>query len=99
MIKFNNYNLRKIGNKILITPIKNGVPNMKKVTVLEGIAINFWNLIENEESIISIIDLLAKEYNVDKNLITKDLLNFLEQLKLNEVILEYSTEERIENKK
>ncbi len=72
---------REVAGEDLLVPIKGTLVDMKKLYVQEGIGSFIWGLIDGEKSLLSILDDVVKEYDVDAEQAESDLLQFVASLR------------------
>ena len=76
-----NFMLKKVGNEYMIIPTSNKNVNISKIFNTNETGAFIFNNLEDNKSLDEILDLLKKEYNAPKDVLEKDLYEFVEELK------------------
>lgn len=73
--------LKKVGNEYMIIPTNNNKVLMNKIFNINVVGADIYKSLENGLSINETIDELLKEYDIDKETLTNDVLEFVEELR------------------
>ena len=73
--------LKKVGNEYMIIPTNNSKVLMNKIFNINEVGADIYKSLENGLSIAETIDELLKEYEIDKETLTNDILEFVEELR------------------
>ncbi len=73
--------LKKVGNEYMIIPTNNNKVLMNKIFNINEVGADIYKSLENGLSIAETIDELLKEYEIDKETLTNDVLEFVEELR------------------
>ncbi len=73
--------LKKVGNEYMIIPTNNKKVLMNKIFNINEVGADIYKTLENGLSINETIDELLKEYDIDKETLTNDVLEFVEELR------------------
>lgn len=73
--------LKKVGNEYMIIPTNNNKVLMNKIFNINEVGADIYKTLENGLSIAETIDKLLKEYDIDKDTLTNDVLEFVEELR------------------
>ena len=73
--------LKKVGNEYMIIPTNNNKVLMNKIFNINEVGADIYKTLGNGLSIAETIDELLKEYDVDKETLTNDVLEFVEELR------------------
>lgn len=73
--------LKKVGNEYMIIPTNNNKVLMNKIFNINEVGADIYKTLENGLSIAETIDELLKEYEIDKETLTNDVLEFVEELR------------------
>ncbi len=71
---------RKTGVEFVLVPVANNIADMNSVYTLNETGAFIWETIDGEKNIGEIIDLVAGEYEVDRDTAAKDVLSFVEDM-------------------
>jgi hypothetical protein len=71
---------REIAGEAILVPIRRNVADMDSVYTLDEVGADIWDLIDGERTAGDIQDLLLGEYDVDAEVLSKDLAEFIQQL-------------------
>lgn len=71
---------REIAGEAILVPIRRNVADMDSVYMLDSVGVDIWNLIDGERTLPDILDALLREYDVEAEVLSKDLDEFIEQL-------------------
>jgi hypothetical protein len=72
--------LKKVGNEYMIIPTNNSKVLMNKIFNINEVGADIYKSLESGLSIAETIDELLKEYDIDKETLTNDVLEFVEEL-------------------
>ena len=73
--------LKKVGSEYMIIPTNNNKVLMNKIFNINEVGADIYKTLENGLSINETIDELLKEYDIDKETLTNDVLEFVEELR------------------
>ena len=73
--------VKKVGNEYMIIPTNNNKVLMNKIFNINEVGADIYKSLENGLSIAETIDELLKEYDIDKETLTNDVLEFVEELR------------------
>ena len=71
----------KTGNEYVLVPIANNIADMNSVYTLNETGAFIWEQIDGKRTAGEIIDHLIQEYEIDKDSATKDVFDFIENMK------------------
>jgi len=71
---------RKTGNEYVLVPVANNIADMNSVYTLNESGAFIWELIDGKRCIEDLIEALIKEYEIDKETASKDVLSFIEAM-------------------
>ncbi len=72
---------RKIGDEVILVPIKRKLANVNAIYLLQDdVSIRIWELIDGRRKVHEIIDIICAEFEVDQQEAEDDLIKFLKQL-------------------
>jgi len=71
---------REIAGEAILVPIRRNVADMESVYTLDSVGADIWSLIDGERTLADILDALLGEYDVEANVLSRDLDEFIEQL-------------------
>lgn len=76
-------NEEKIDETYVLAMEKDGVLNIEKTIVLEGIGFDIWTILKSEKkcTVQDLVSKICNEYDGDADVIEKDILEFLDDLK------------------
>jgi len=72
---------RKTGNEYVLVPLANNIADMNSVFTLNETGAYIWEQIDGKRTTRDLIDLLTQEYDTDKETATKDVIDFIENMK------------------
>ena len=72
---------RKTGNEYILVPVTNNIADMKSVYTLNETGAFIWDQIDGKRNIGEIISALTKEYNIDTETASFDLLIFIDNMR------------------
>lgn len=76
-----NYMLKVIGDDYMIIPISNNDVNFSKIFNTNDVGAFIFNNLKNH-TIEEVLELLEKEYNAEKEVLKKDLNEFVDELRV-----------------
>jgi hypothetical protein len=71
---------RKIGTETILVPIKKAIQKLHSIYTLNDVACRIWLLIDGRNTLDKIISNLLCEYEVDKEILLKDVERYIGQL-------------------
>jgi hypothetical protein len=71
---------REIAGETILVPIRRKVGEMDSVYTLDEVGADIWALIDGERTAGGILDQLLGEYDVDAEVLSNDLAEFIHQL-------------------
>jgi len=71
---------REIAGEAILVPIRRNISDMESIYTLDEVGADIWDLIDGERTAGDIQDLLLGEYDVDAEVVSKDLAEFIQQL-------------------
>ena len=71
---------REIAGEAILVPIRRNVADMESVYTLDSVGADIWNLIDGDRTLPDILDTLLGEYDVEADVLSRDLDEFIEQL-------------------
>jgi len=71
---------REIAGEAILVPIRRKVADMESVYTLDSVGVDIWKLIDGERTLPDILDALLGEYDVEAEVLSRDLDEFIEQL-------------------
>ncbi len=71
---------RKTGTEYVLVPIANNIADMNSVYTLNETGAFIWELIDGKRSVEEIIGFLTREYEIDEESASKDVLSFMEDM-------------------
>lgn len=77
---------REIAGEAILVPIRRNVADMDSVYMLDSVGVDIWNLIDGKRTLPDILNALLGEYDVEAEVLSKDLAEFIEQLESTGVI-------------
>ena len=72
---------RKTGSEYVLVPVTNNIADMNSVYTLNETGAFIWDLIDGNRNVEEIIDVLIAEYDTDRETATKDIFDFVENMK------------------
>jgi len=72
---------RKTGNEYVLVPVANNIADMNSVYTLNETGAFIWDQIDGKRTVSEIIAAVAQEYDIDKDLASKDVFDFIENMK------------------
>ena len=79
---------RKIGNELILVPIRQNVGDLQCIYTLNEVASRIWQLIDGVRTVEEIASVLTQEYEVQAQEAEADVVDFLTQMKDIEAIVE-----------
>lgn len=71
---------RKVGEELILVPVKNNVADMNEIFTLNEIGAFIWENITKENSAEDLIKLVIENFDIDYSTAKKDTLEFLSRL-------------------
>jgi hypothetical protein len=71
---------REIAGEAILVPIHHEVADMQSIYTLDSVGVDIWRLIDGKRTTADILDTLLGEYEVEPDILAKDLDEFIEQL-------------------
>ena len=71
---------REIAGEAILVPIRRNVADMESIYTLDNVGADIWKLIDGERAVPDILDALLGEYDVEADVLSRDLNEFVEQL-------------------
>jgi len=71
---------RKTGNEYVLVPVANNIADMNSVYTLSETGAFIWELIDGKKCVEDLIEALIREYDIDKENATADVLSFLDEM-------------------
>ena len=71
---------REIAGEAILVPIRRNVADMESVYTLDSVGADIWKLIDGDRTLPDILDVLLGEYDVEADVLSRDLDEFIEQL-------------------
>ncbi len=72
---------RKTGNEYVLVPVANNIADMDSVYTLNETGAFIWEQIDGKRSVAEIIELLIQEYEIDNDSASKDVFEFITNMK------------------
>jgi hypothetical protein len=72
---------RKTGNEYILVPVTDNIADMDSVYTLNETGAFIWEQIDGKNNLESIVELLTNEYNINTEIATKDMLDFINKMK------------------
>ena len=72
--------LRNVADNYIVVPVGKASLEFKGLINLNGVGAFIWECLEKETTIEEVIDKVIKEYNIDNELATQDVNNFINKL-------------------
>ncbi len=86
--KNDNIIQRKIAEETFLVPVRGTLVDMKKIFCLDGVGEVIWAQIDENSSLADIRDRLLKDFDVEKEDLDSDMLDFMNRLMEAELIEE-----------
>ncbi|MDX9846043.1 MAG: PqqD family protein [Tenuifilaceae bacterium] len=71
---------RQVGNELVLVPIETNVANMNELFTMNSTASLIWNSINDSNTEEDIVNLLVKEFDIDRETALVDLTSFTESI-------------------
>jgi hypothetical protein len=71
---------RKTGNEYVLVPVTDNIADMDSVYTLNETGAFIWELTDGKKTVGEIIDELVKEYDIDRETATEDVLLFVDNM-------------------
>lgn len=72
---------RKTGNEYVLVPVADNIADMNSVYTLNETGAFLWELIDGENNVEDMIEALIREYDVEEQSATNDVLEFLTEMR------------------
>ena len=72
--------LRNVADNYIVVPVGKASLEFKGLINLNGVGAFIWECLEKETTMEEVIDKVIKEYNIDNELATQDVNNFINKL-------------------
>ena len=72
--------LREVAGNFVVVPVGKASLEFKGLINLNGVGAFIWECLEKETTMEEVIDKVIKEYNIDNELATRDVSNFINKL-------------------
>ena len=72
--------LRNVADNYIVVPVGKASLEFKGLINLNGVGAFIWECLEKETTIEEVINKVIKEYNIDNELATRDVNNFINKL-------------------
>ncbi|MBR6517342.1 MAG: PqqD family protein [Bacilli bacterium] len=72
--------LRNVADNYIVVPVGKASLEFKGLINLNGVGAFIWECLEKETTMEEVIDKVVKEYNIDNELATRDVNNFINKL-------------------
>ena len=72
--------LRNVADNYIVVPVGKASLEFKGLINLNGVGAFIWECLEKETTMEEVIDKVIKEYNIDNELATRDVSNFINKL-------------------
>jgi hypothetical protein len=72
---------RKTGNEYVLVPVANNIADMDSVYTLNETGAFIWEQIDGKRNVAEIIELLIQEYEIDNDSASKDVFEFITNMK------------------
>ncbi len=82
------YLLRKIGMSYMIVPIKDGLIQIEGMLTLNETVAFLWEQLKEEKTKKELLEAILSEYDVDKEIASTDIQEFLEKAKRSNILSE-----------
>jgi len=70
--------LREVENELVLVPLVNNIVDMTDVITLNEVATAILQAIDGKTSNNEIIEIIFQKYEIDKDILTKDIFDFIE---------------------
>jgi methyltransferase-like protein len=68
---------RKTGNEYVLVPVANNIADMNSVFILNETGAFIWEQLDGKRTVEEIIELLINEYEIEKDIASKDVFEFI----------------------
>lgn len=72
---------RKTGNEYVLVPVAGNIADMNSVYTLNDTGAFLWELIDGENNVEDMVEALIREYDIDEQSATNDVLEFLTEMR------------------
>jgi len=73
---------RKTGNEYVLVPVADNIADMNSVYTLNETGAFLWELIDGKNNIEDMIEALIREYDIDEQSATNDVLEFINEMRI-----------------
>ena len=73
---------RKTGNEYILVPITNNIADMDSIYTLNETGAFIWEQIDGKRNVEEIIEALCADYNIDNPTAKRDVLTFIDNLRI-----------------
>jgi coenzyme PQQ biosynthesis protein PqqD len=81
---------RTIADETILVPISGNLANMERIFTLNEVGASIWRLMDGKRSVQEILRELLQEFDVAEDQLAGDIVEFVEQLKGSDLIVEQS---------
>jgi coenzyme PQQ biosynthesis protein PqqD len=81
---------RNIADETILVPISGSLANMERIFTLNEVGASIWRLMDGKRNVEEILRELIQEFDVAEDQLAGDIVEFVEQLKRSELIVEQS---------
>lgn len=71
---------RKTGNEYVLVPVTDNIADMDSVYTLNETGAFIWEQIDGKKPLEEIVDLVTREYEIDKETAVKDVFDFINKM-------------------
>jgi hypothetical protein len=71
---------RKTGSEYVLVPVTNNIADMNSLYTLNETGAFLWELIDGENNIEDMIEALIREYDIDEEIATADVFEFINEM-------------------
>ena len=79
------YILKEVGKEYMIIPVNNTKVSIEHIYEINETGRDMYKLLCDNKNIDEIVDILSNDYDVSKELLKRDLLEFIEELKKRDI--------------
>ncbi len=80
-----NYELKNLAGEYMLIP-KGDEMNLSAVMTLNETGLCIWNLLQEDTTLDAVIDGMAREYDVEREVLKQDVIEYIEQLKASKLL-------------
>lgn len=77
---------RKIAGETLLVPVKGNLADMQRIFILDGVGEYIWNRLDDDCSLLSILNDIVNQFNVAESQAGSDFRQFVDELLVAELI-------------